>query len=157
MKTIALLFLVGCGPLQYNVVCEQSEVALAGGEHENFDCPRLVHNIQVAKRMLTTPQRWWGGTIQVLADEAEWRKEISGVSIWVSRDSDLDDDGLSGQYDGVRNEVMLARDEKSLLHELLHRIDTNHLRFWTVEHEGWFTNGYDALSADYRAFYQKPR
>lgn len=152
IRCLLLLLATGCSAVPYNSVCESADVALVGGEHTNLGCERLTHNIALARQILTTPQTWRLGDIPVTVQD--WDREMAGVEIWVSKDAALESDDSGdtlGSYDHLLNEVRLARSEESLLHELLHRRDCQHLNLTTSAHLGWETNGYDALAAIYRA------
>lgn len=64
-------------------------------------------------------------------------------------DSNRPDACISGTT-RVDSGVTVGSDLRSLVHELFHAYETNHLRY-SAGHKGWNQNGYTAASATYQA------
>lgn len=165
MKTMMLLVAVlvaGCGnPVEYNTLCDTTLVRKLGGESDRLDCGRLWHNLDLAKKYMMKEYPQADGTVfQPIRNEEEWNYYFSDVAIHVSAEDAIPDpmggEELWGYYDGINLEVQLESDERALMHELFHRIDTMNLRIDTMTHTGWGTNGYTQAIGWYEASRKKP-
>lgn len=164
MKTFGIvLFAVlvsGCAQSEYETICETDIVGLAGGNYPNLSCERLTHNLALAKKYMMREYTLKDGSkYRPIKDEEEWKYFFSGVSVWVSHDPSLEDpwseDGeLYGYYDGMKGEVQLQIDQRSLVHELFHRIDSMRLQPGTMYHENWENNGHMLVVGFYHASYR---
>lgn len=168
MKTMILAVAVlvsGCGVHgEYNTLCDTRIVWKAGGEDSRLNCGRLWHNLGLAKRYMMQEFTLRDGTkFTPIRSEEEWKHYFGEVNVWVSSEDVIPDPNdpsgtgdLWGYYDGLSNTISLEVDERSLVHEMFHRIDYLNLRPGTMLHEGWDTNGYAQVIDFYNVSYQLP-
>lgn len=159
MKTTMLVLAVlmtGCsGAVQYDTLCDTRLVKKLGGEFKPEGCNRTWRNLDLAKGYLMEQFLQADGTKgkAVIGSEEEWQRYFSGVTIWASDESDeqkvtSEDPGeRQGSYDPFKEEIQLHSNQASLMHMLLHRMETIQLDAGTLNHDGW------DKYADVRGFY----
>ena len=164
MKTMMLVAVLvsGCGaPGEYNTLCDTTTVGKLGGESPRLDCGRLWHNLALAKKLMMqefTDRH--GMTFKIIETEEQWHHYFSEVKIHVAAEETVMEpitgEEVMGFYDGTRQEVRLEALEGSLMHELLHHLDTWNLRIGTINHENWDEMGYIQAAGWYEASFKKP-
>lgn len=165
MKTTMLLLAVlvsGCGaPGEYTTLCDTTTVGKLGGESDRLDCGRLWYNLALAKKyMMTETTHPDGSKFKIIDSEEEWANYFGDLKIHVAGESlvlePITQEDVLGYYDATRQEIHLEYLEGSLLHELLHHLDTWNLKANTMNHQDWDTNGYYQVAGWYEASFKKP-
>lgn len=140
---LALVLITGCNAFPVQTRCETDFVAEFTAEGK-IDCNIAIYNLNFARELeiqsgLTTSEEW----NRIYKDTAIWVSDSAGVPDQIGHDH------LNGFYDDFRNQIQVGTDYHSLLHELLHRYQSEHGEYDTTFHINWDKNGFNDLIAVY--------
>lgn len=148
--------ITACNPggldLEFNKMCRTDLVAMAGGTSAVLDCDKLDRNLRYVRELMTHDfVRENGEILRILKDDRDWDREMYQLTLHVGNGEFLADDfmghtRLTGYYDGGQELLQISTDYGSLLHEFLHRYQSNRFDLSSMNHAGWTEKGYTEMS-----------
>lgn len=146
------MVLIGCSEFPIQTECKTKYVRSIIAEKE-IDCEVVNKNLYLARDIMMD-----SGLIN---GESDWRVKYEEITIWVAADWDLIPHqplhgDLAGYYDDINETIQTSGSQRTLLHELLHRYQSEIGEYDTTFHANWDKNGFYDIIAIYQGTYILP-